>query len=70
VVWTVVAVCWTVLLAWKGSELFGVLDRFSLGRMLLGSDPGTLPMASLAIVALMTTVTLAVMLHQVFVEEL
>jgi hypothetical protein len=35
-----------------------------------GASPASLPVASLGVVMLMAAVTLAIMLHQVFVEEL
>lgn len=70
-VWIAVAACWAVLLAWRWSDLRSLLDRLSLGEfMMSGGNLGTVPIASLAVVALMTAVTLAIMLHQVFVEEL
>ena len=69
-VWIGVAVCWIAVLGWKWSELRGLLDRLSIGGLLVNADASTLPMASLAVVALMTAVTFAIMFHQVFVEDL
>lgn len=70
-VWIAVAACWAVLLAWRWSELRGLLDRLSLGKLMMsGGDLGAVPMTSLVVVAVMAAVTLAIMLHQVFVEEL
>lgn len=71
VVWVAVAACWAVLLAWRWSELRGLLDRLSLGELMMsGGDLGAVPITSLVVVAAMAAVTLAIMLHQVFVEEL
>lgn len=71
VVWVAVAACWAVLLAWRWSELRGMLDRLSLGELMMsGGDLGAVPITSLVVVAAMAAVTLAIMLHQVFVEEL
>ena len=71
VVWVAVAACWAVLLVWRWSELHSLLDRLSLGKLMMsGGDIGAVPMTSLVVVAAMAAVTLAIMLHQVFVEEL
>ncbi|MGK2856405.1 MAG: hypothetical protein ACSLFQ_04285 [Thermoanaerobaculia bacterium] len=71
VVWVAVAACWAVLISWRWSELHGLLERLSPGKLMVsGGDLGAVPVVSLAVVAVMTAVTLAIMLHQVFVEEL
>ncbi|MCM2316965.1 MAG: hypothetical protein NDJ92_17590 [Thermoanaerobaculia bacterium] len=71
VVWIAVAACWAVFLAWRWSELRGLLDRLSLGELMVsGGGLGAVPITSLVVVAAMAAVTLAIMLHQVFVEEL
>ncbi len=70
-VWIAVAACWVVLIAWRWSEVRDMLDRLSIGNVMVsGGDLGAVPIVSLLVVGVMTGVTLAIMLHQVFVEEL
>lgn len=70
-VWIAVAACWVVLISWRWSELRSLLDRLSLGSLMMsGGDLGVVPVASLLFVAVMAGTTLAIMLHQVFVEDL
>jgi hypothetical protein len=70
-VWAAVAVCWAGFLAWRWPDLRHLLESLTPQRLLTGAaDPGAIPMASLAAVMIMAAITLAIMLHQVFVEEL
>ncbi|MBI2214551.1 MAG: hypothetical protein HYU52_12970 [Acidobacteria bacterium] len=70
-VWGVVAASWAILLAWRWSDLRRLFELLTPERLLTSSaNPATVPVASLAVVMLMVAVTLGIMLHQVFVEEL
>ncbi|MFA6957581.1 MAG: hypothetical protein WC538_17045 [Thermoanaerobaculia bacterium] len=70
-IWAAVAACWTIFITWRWSDLKRLLETISPERLLMGAGhPAALPVASLAVVVLMAAVTLAIMLHQVFVEEL
>ncbi len=69
-VWVAVTASWVVLLVWRWADLRQLLETMTPGRLLKGVvETGTLPVASLAVVVIMAAVTLAIMLHQVFVEE-
>lgn len=70
-VWAVVAACWTIFIAWRWPELKRLLETLTPERLLLSAGHhAALPVASLAVVGVMAAVTLGVMFHQVFVEEL
>lgn len=70
-IWAAVAACWAIFLTWRWPELKRLLETISPEGLLTGAGHNAaLPIASLSLVILMAAVTLAIMLHQVFVEEL
>jgi hypothetical protein len=70
-VWAIVAACWALFLAWRWADLRSLLELMTPATLLTGSvNQAALPVASLAVVMVMAAVTLGIMLHQVFVEEL
>jgi len=69
-IWAAVAACWTIFITWRWPDLRRLLETMSPeGLLTSAGHPAALPVASLAVVVLMAAVTLAIMLHQVFVEE-
>lgn len=70
-VWVAVAASWAAFLTWRWPELRSLLETLTPQQLMAGSaGHASIPMASLGAVMLMAAVTLAIMLHQVFVEEL